>query len=154
APLTAAAAEHRAEEVAQPAEADVSEILEPEILRVSGARTEWRASPRLPSRPALPACAKPAEGAELAHLVVLLPLLGVAQHLVRIRDLFEALGGFGVARIFVRVVLRRELAVLLLDLVLLCRRRNTEDRVEVLRLSHIVSTCSAVPLLHDDARGP
>src|SRR6185437_11634377 len=134
--LPRAAAEHRAEEIAQPAEPNVAEILKTKVLCVARARAKGRAGARLSARSTLAACAKAAERTELAHLVVLLPFLGVAQHLIGLRDFFEALGGLGVVRIFVRVVLRRHLAVLLLDLVLFCRRRDTEDRVEVLRLSH------------------
>ena len=71
-----------------------------------------RAAPREPPT------AEAAERAEAAHVVVLLALLGVAEDLVRLGDLLEALGGLGVALVLVRVVLLGELAVLLLDLVL------------------------------------
>src|SRR5262249_26295889 len=80
--------------------------------------------------------AKATERAKPPHLVVLLSLLGVAQYLIRLRDLLEGLGGFRVVRILIRVMLRGELAVLLFDLVLRCGRGNAEDRVEVLRLGH------------------
>src|SRR6185503_7188796 len=85
----------------------------------------------------LRSAAKTAKRAELSHLVVLLSLVGVAQHLIRLRDLLEALGGFRIAGVFVGMVFRGELAVLLLDLILRRGRRNTEDRVIVLRLGHI-----------------
>ena len=74
---------------------------------------------------------------KLPHLVVLLSLVGVAQHLIRLRDLLEALGGLGIVLVFVRMMLRGELAVLLLDFFLRRRGRNAHHRVVILRLSHI-----------------
>ena len=59
--------------------------------------------------------------------VVLLALVGVRQDVVGLGDLLEALLGLRVARVAVRVVLARELAVGLLDLLLRrpsCRRRG------------------------------
>jgi hypothetical protein len=52
----------------------------------------------------------------LSVTVVQLTLLGVAQHLVRLRDLLEALLGVGRAFVLIRVMLERELPVRLLDL--------------------------------------
>jgi ABC-type uncharacterized transport system permease subunit len=48
--------------------------------------------------------------------VVRLALLGIGQDVVRLRDLLEALLGVLVPRIAIRVILARELAVGLLDL--------------------------------------
>ena len=65
--------------------------------------------------------------------VVLLALLRVAEHVVGVLDLLEALLGLGVAGVAVGVVLAHELAVRLLDLL---RRRllvDAEDLVEVRR---------------------
>ena len=52
-----------------------------------------------------------------AAAVVLLALLGIRQDVVGLGDLLEALLGRGVPRVAVRVVLARELAVGLLDVV-------------------------------------
>src|SRR5438128_2092391 len=54
----------------------------------------------------------------LAVAVVLVALLGVAQHLVGAVDLLEALLGALIARIYVRMMLARQFAVGLLDLFL------------------------------------
>ena len=63
------------------------------------------------------AAAGPAAGREgAAAAVVLLALLGVAEHVVGLGDLLEALLGLLVAGVAVGVVLARELAVGLLDL--------------------------------------
>src|SRR5439155_26863771 len=74
--------------------------------------------------------------AERAHLIVLLAPLGVSKYLMRFGDLLEAIGGFRVVGILVRMVPGRELSVLLFDLVLCCRRRYTENRVKVFVLRH------------------
>src|SRR5690606_2507585 len=66
-----------------------------------------------------PAAARREAGAAGAHgadLVVLRPLLRVGEHGVRLADLLELGLGRGIARVGVRVVLARELAVGLLDL--------------------------------------
>ena len=69
-------------------------------------------------------------------MIVLLAPLGVAKHLIRFGDLLEAIGGFCVVGILVRMVPGRELSVLLFDLVLCRRRRYTENRVKVFVLRH------------------
>src|SRR5206468_2490694 len=91
-----AAAEHPAEDVAQ-----VAQI--PEVEPLGG----------VPREPA--AGSRTSVGG--AERVVLLPLLGVREHVVRVLDLLEALLGLLVARIRVRVVLTGKLPVGLLDLV-------------------------------------
>ena len=68
-----------------------------------------------------------------AEGVVLLALLGVREHVVGALDLLEALLGLLVARVRVRVVLARELAVGLLDLVLRRALRDAERVVERFR---------------------
>ena len=104
------------------------------------ARSEPASKPPAPPPPGPP----PAND---AAAVVLLALVGVAEDVVGRRDLLEALLGLLVARVAVRVVLARELAVGLLDLV---RRRllvDAEDLVEV-ALGHVA------PSRHDDLGGP
>ena len=73
-------------------------------------------SPNPPKPPPRPGRNEPGSKPEDAALVVLLALLGVGQDRVRLLDLLEALLGLLVARVLVRVVLARELAVGLLDL--------------------------------------
>src|SRR5690606_29677448 len=68
-----------------------------------------------------------------AHLIVLLALRFVGEHRVRLADLLEALGGLRIVRVRVRMVLLRETAVRLLDLVGARALRDAEDLVEVLR---------------------
>src|SRR5205085_879023 len=99
-----AAAEHGAEQVSQPAQANVAKILEAKVLSAGtgprSTRSEWRAGRTAATTGS---AAKTAECAQLTHLVVLLPLVRVAQYLIRLRDLLEALGGFWVGGVFVRV---------------------------------------------------
>ena len=68
----------------------------------------------------------------LADLVVLLALLGVAEHVVRGGDLLEPLLGLLVARVRVGVVLLGELLVGARDLLLGRALRHAEHRVVVL----------------------
>src|SRR5205814_3325437 len=75
-----------------------------------------------------------AADAPVPERVVLLALLGLGQHVVRRLHLLELRLGRLVARIAVRVVLPRELAVGLLDLVGRRVLRNAEDVVEIFRL--------------------
>src|SRR5204863_7184318 len=89
----AAGAEQVGEDVADPAEA-----AEAATAAAEGVRVEARAE-------------------DPAARVVALALVGVGQDGVRLLDLLEALLGRRVARVLVRVVLPRELAVGLLDLV-------------------------------------
>ena len=88
----------------------------------------------LASKPGWPLPPRPAcENGFSQRAVVVLALVGVAEDVVRLRDLLEALLGLRVARVLVGVVLARELAVRLLDLV---RRRlavDAEHLVVVLR---------------------
>src|SRR5690242_11913269 len=98
-----------------------------------GARAAaWRPAPRPTARPA----PEPLERAQPAHLVVLLPLGLVAQHGVRLGDLLEALRSLRVTLIAVRVKFLRQLAVLLLDLILRRRRRHAKHGVVILALGH------------------
>src|SRR5690606_14574158 len=106
------AAEQTAEEIA--------EILDPEAC---GARTGAGAT-----RPAEHA----AGGPEPANLVVLLALLGVADHVVGGGHLLEALLGGPVARVVVRVVAARQLAIRALDVLLGGGLAHPEDPVVVL----------------------
>ena len=79
----------------------------------SSKRTFWNAArtePAGPARTAEPAGADAGRD-HLADLVVLLALLGVAEHVVRGRDLLEALLGVLVAGVGVGVELLGELAV-------------------------------------------
>src|SRR5690606_18720975 len=105
---TAGAVKQRAEDVAQPA--DVAEVLEREPhLAGAGLRTRGAVAE-----------AEATERAELAHLVVLLALLLVRQNRVRLADLLEPLGGLRIVPVRVGVVLLRQPAVRLLDVL---RRR-------------------------------
>ena len=63
------------------------------------------------------AATKTATGGVKAELVILLTLLGVAEHVVGLGSLLELLFGFLVARVLVRVVLDGKLLVGVLDLV-------------------------------------
>src|SRR6266540_3187755 len=67
-----------------------------------------------------------------ARLVVLLALLGIADHVVRLGDLLEPGLSGGVPGVGVRVVLARQLAVGLLDLVGIGGLGDAENLVEVL----------------------
>src|SRR6185503_2625450 len=107
--------------------------------------TERRASGATLRTTSAGATTEATERTELAHLVVLFALVSIAQDLIRLRDLLEALGGLGIVRVFVRVMLRGELPIRLLDLVLRRRRRNSDDGVVILRLGHIVAKdCSSL----------
>src|SRR5215203_619251 len=75
---------------------------------------------------------EPAAAVGRAELVVRLPLLGIAEDVVRRLDLLEALLGNSIARILVRVVLAGEPPVGLLDLVGRRALRDAQDRVKVL----------------------
>ena len=114
--------------------------LEPDqrVLAAAGART-WAARPgALPEervhdvgeREALAEAAGSRRGQRVAAEVVHLPLLGVAQHVVRPRDLLEPLLGGGV-RVDVGVQLAGQLAVGLLDLLGTRVARDAEDFVQV-----------------------
>src|SRR5690606_14357356 len=104
--LLTAPVEERAEQVAQPAE--VAEVLEGKALLVDGARTRARRAPTE---------AEASERTHLAHLVVLPALLVVRQHRIRLADLLEPLGRLRIVGVRVGVVLLREPAVCLLDLI-------------------------------------
>ena len=66
------------------------------------------------------------------ELIVLLALLGIAQHVVRFVDLLEALGRLRVIGIAVGMVLLRQPAERLLDVVGGRRLGDTEDLIVVL----------------------
>ena len=102
---TTAAAEEPAEEIAE-----VAEVADVEVEAAAGL--------------AAAACAVRTER------VVLLALLRVLQHVVRRLDLLEARLRALVARVAIRVMLARELAVRLLDLFLRRRLRDAERFVE------------------------
>src|SRR2546428_392070 len=89
--------------------------------------------------------ARPGEGAVLAELIVLLPLRGVAQHVVRFVDLLEALSRLWFAGIAVRMVLLGQPSEGALDLVDGCGLRDPEDLVVVLRRSHQPRSPSVAP---------
>src|SRR5207247_2841959 len=104
---TAPTAEDRREDVPQPAErAEIGEI-------------EIDGPPRTLGRPR---CSR--IGAIAPQLVILPPLVGVAQDVVRLVDLLEALGRLRVAGVAVGVVLLGEPATRLLDFMLRCRLRG------------------------------
>ena len=90
----------------------------PPMSPTSSKRTFWKP----PAPAAGPAAAEPARAGagrhHLADLVVLLALLGVAEHVVRGGDLLEALLGVLVAGVRVGVVLLRELPVRARDVLL------------------------------------
>src|SRR5262249_27765148 len=102
------AAEQPAEEVAEITEVEVAEV---DVAEAAGA-------------------ARPAVGR--AERVVGLALLVVREHVVGGLDLLEPLLGLAVARIAVRAMLARELAVRLLDLVLRRVLWNAENLVKAL----------------------
>jgi hypothetical protein len=77
-------------------------------------------------------------------LVVQLALLRIREHVVRLGDLLEALLGRPVARVDVRVVLARELAVALFDLGAGRSARHAKSGVEVL-LRHRARWASGGP---------
>src|SRR5207245_11372951 len=79
-----------------------------------------RAGPAPPSArppPRAAVTARTGEGAVPAELIVLLALRGIAQHVVRLVDLLEALGRLGFAGLAVRMVLLGQSAEGALDLV-------------------------------------
>src|SRR5581483_4547654 len=116
---TPPAAEEPAEEVAETAD----------VLEVDRLALEATGEAAVPA--AEPARAD-AAGDHLANLVVLLALLGIAEHLVGGRDLLETLLGDRVALVGIGVVLLRELAVGALHLLVARTRRDAEDGVVVL----------------------
>src|SRR5699024_9712064 len=73
--------------------------------------------------------AEPARGLIAAH-VVASALLGIAQHLVRVRNRFELLGRLG-RRVHVGVQLAGEFAIRLLDLIVARLARDAENVVVV-----------------------
>src|SRR5207253_1835344 len=91
---SAAAAEQIPEQVAE-----IAEVAEVDVEPAGSARTADASVRR-------------------SEAVVLLPLLGIGEDVVRRLDLLELLLGSRVAGVLVRVVLARELAVRLADLVL------------------------------------
>src|SRR5439155_14168207 len=95
----------------------------------------------IPRAPRLAAARRgPARGSLFVHppvraeLVVLLPLLGIAEHLVGLVDLLEPGLGRLVARIDVRVVFARQFPVRLLELLLRRGFRYAEGGVVVLEI--------------------
>ena len=121
APLaTAPAAEDVAEQVAEAARAVAEQVTDVEA-RAVGRRTAGEAT------------AEPTAAVEVADLVVLLPLLLVADDVVRLGDGLELLVLGGVARVRVGVVGARELAVGLLDVGLGRLLVHTQHGVVVLR---------------------
>src|SRR2546426_10728157 len=93
------------------------------------------------------------------QLVVLLPLVRVAQDVVRLVDLLEAVGGLRIVGITIGVVLLGEAAKRLLDLVGRRRLGHSEDLVIVSLRSHLLPVpappCfTLLPLQHDHPRRP
>ena len=105
----------------------------PPMSPTSSKRTFWNAAtePAGPARAAEPARADAGRD-HLADLVVLLALLGVAEHVVRGRDLLEALLGVLVPGVRVGVVLLGELPVRARDVLLGRPLRHAEHLVVVL----------------------
>jgi len=98
--------------------------------------------------PALSHAGLPAE-------VVGLALLGVAEHGVGFGDFLELLLRLLVARIAVGVVLERELAVSLLDLVLRSRAADSEDFIVVFVADHSsMHSRASVPIVPFSYRQP
>ena len=86
----------------------------------------------------LAAAAAPDVRERVAQLaVVLLALVGIAEHVVGLGDLLEALLGLRVARVLVGVVLARELAVGLLDVVGRRLALDAEHLVVILGGGHL-----------------
>ena len=119
----AASAEQVAEEIAEPA--GVADVFEADVAETGAAAREATAEPA-------EAAGSGARRDHLAHLVVLLALLGVAEHVVRGGDLLEALLGVLVPRVGVGVELLRELPVGARDLLVGRARRHAEHLVVVL----------------------
>src|SRR6266540_2928290 len=107
-----APAEHAAEDVGEVAEIEIAREVEVEVARAGSTA---------------------AAGAVRAEGVVLLPLVGVLEHVVGGLHFLEARLRLGVARVLVRMVLAGELPVRLLDLVLRGALLDAEDVVERLR---------------------
>src|SRR5262249_37592693 len=122
-----------AEDVTQPSPAGRAE----EVAEVER-RVTARAATREPDAPAGPE--------QRASFVVLTPSRLVGEHVVRLRDLLEALLGAGVALVRVRVVGARQLPVGLLDLLRRGVLRDAEDLVEVL-LEVVLSRHLGLPLV-------
>ena len=91
--------------------------------------------PGAPPPPAAPPPNGPGAAEDAAAAVVALALLGIAEDVVGLGDLLEALLGAGVL-VRVRVVLARELAVGLLDLVLRGLAVDAQRLVVVTRARH------------------
>src|SRR5689334_11714434 len=120
-----APAEDRREQIPETAErAQVGDV----EVDVSGAR-------RRPASPSPRSC-RPRERPIAPQLIVLLALLGIAQHVVRFVDLLEALGGLWVVGVAVRMVLLREPAKRLLYFVGGRRLRYAQRLVIVFRGGH------------------
>src|SRR5207249_3409448 len=81
------------------------------------------------------------------QLVVLLPLVRVAQDVVRLVDLLEAVGGLRIVGIAIGMVLLREAAKRLLDLVGGRRLGHAEDLVIVSLRSHLLPVPAPPPLI-------
>src|ERR1035437_9175572 len=95
----------------------------PELLLPVRRRTELL--PLLPIRP---------------QRVVLLPVLGVAQHLVGFVDLFEPFLRIRLVLGDIGMILQRQLAEGAVNILLACRPRHTQNLVVVLELDgHIIS---------------
>ena len=120
-------AEEVAEDVAE--SAGVAEVLEPDVLEAlpTGETATARPEPTGPER-----TRAGARSDHLADLVVLLALLGVAEHVVGRGDLLEALLGLLVAGVGVGVELLGQLPVGARDLLLGRALRHAEDGVVVL----------------------
>src|SRR5690606_9357555 len=116
--------EDRAEQVAQPSES--AQIFKGEATAPTRSCACEAACPRTRAT-------HRREGPVAAHLVVLLSLRLVAEDRIRFRDLLEALCRRFIVRVRIRVVLLRELAVCLLDLIGASIFRHAQDLVEVLR---------------------
>src|SRR5690606_28506985 len=112
----------------------------------SGARIEAEVAAE---REAVPAVGPPAIGAGalgieaglqtlVAELVVATPLLGVGERVVGERQVLERLLGARVPRVQVGMMLARELAVRLPDVVRAGTLRDAEDGVQILRLRHLL----------------
>jgi hypothetical protein len=111
------------EEVAEPAE-DVAQVLCPDSLPSEAATAE--------STTLAPVVAKGARLNEAAQFVILLALLGVREHSVGLRDLFELLFSRAVPGVGIGMKLLCELSISALDLLGRSRANHTEDLIEVL----------------------
>src|SRR5690606_5235978 len=103
--------EDRAEQIAQAAE--ITQVVHGEAKALlAGPGVGPRATGAGPAE-----TTEPRKGAHLPHLVVLPAPLRVRQHAIRLADLLEALRRGRIVGVRVRVVLLRQLAIRLLDLV-------------------------------------